>query len=211
MIKFHLFIEDYKKTENNNNGEQPNLKNCNKSKNGTHIIENILNQVTKVNVTDGIISNFKTEPIKSDNTQAHASSLSQSSSNVKDKSSKINRLKNFLSNISNSLNSSMSSPDTIGKADGNGNAPVKNDSLANDLNEFNPLSIEEKGESLHESAENNTNSNVYNNSVDSSKLRVDNFNWKEVRYRDRSLNASISSATSSASKLTVIYSIIINL
>ena len=172
--------------EYSNNGEQSNLKNSKKPKSGTHIIESILNQVTKVNVTDGIISNFKNEPInKSDNTQAPASSLSQSSSNFKDKSSKINRLKNFLSNISNSLNSSMSSPDPIGKADGNGNAPVKNDSLTNDLNEFNPLSIEEKGESLQESAENNTNSNN-NNGVDSSKLRVDNFNWKEVRYRDRS-------------------------
>jgi len=191
-----------------NNGEQSNLKNSNKPKSGTHIIENILNQVTKVNVTDGIISNFKTEPInKSDNTQAPASSSSQSSSNAKDKSSKINRLKNFLSNISNSLNSSMSSPDPIGKVDGN--APVKNDSLTNDLNEFNPLSIEEKGESLQESAENNSNNNN-NNGVDSSKLRVDNFNWKEVRYRDRSLNASISSATSSASKLTVFYNIFIN-
>ncbi len=194
--------------EYSNNGEQSNLKNSNKPKSGTHIIENILNQVTKVNVTDGIISNFKTEPInKSDNTQAPASSSSQSSSNAKDKSSKINRLKNFLSNISNSLNSSMSSPDPIGKVDGN--APVKNDSLTNDLNEFNPLSIEEKGESLQESAENNSNNNN-NNGVDSSKLRVDNFNWKEVRYRDRSLNASISSATSSASKLTVFYNIFIN-
>ena len=161
----------------------------NKFKNGASTIENILNQVTKVNGTDGIVN--RAENIKPNNSTLLNASTS---SIIKEKNSKISKLKNFLSNISNSLNNSLNSG---GSATAINTFP-KIDSTNIAVDEFNPLSIEEKEDSIHENNDKSTHS-----SSDPSKLRVDNCNLKEVRYRDRSLNASIRSVTSSASKLTV--------
>ena len=185
--------KDSRKLELSNIEEQ--TKNSSRSKNGANTIENILNQVTKANGTDGIVN--RPETIKSSN----SSTVRASSPAVnKEKNSKITKLKNFLNTITTTFNSSLYSS---ANEDTNRSLP-KTVSTNNDLDEFNPLSTEEKEDSIHEITDKNTNTtNNNNNNIDSSRLRVDNSNLKEVRYRDRSLNSSIRSATSSASKLTV--------
>lgn len=142
------------------------------------MLENILNQVAKINVSDGIV-NYKAEVPRPSVLQTNPPLP------TKEKKSQITKFKNFLNSFTISLNSP-----TNGSVTGSGsldvmlnNEPLKNEHCNSELDEINPLSNEKE-----------TNN--------SSQLKVNNLNVN-TRFRDRSLNASISSATSSASRLTV--------